>query len=509
MPFWDYVNRKESHIPSLYQFTQMVTWFFYQFFGGKAWPWHLLYVTLQAMNSYFLFRFCKQLFIDTGIRNASLISFAGSLLFCISPHISEVVIWEPSFHYLQGLLLILLILICAQQFIRTRRPVFAWFAGILFFLSTYSLEVFYLTPIFTILVCLYYHLAVADDKSIFKRCLIVFTLPQGILFAMHLIVLNAVYHSGIGHVGTTSVHASAESFSKPLKYIFHILFFGRYFTDDAKRQVYHFCESAWALTIFYAAIALLLSNIVFRFKKMEPKGKAIGILFLFVLFSTALLIPVWFPDSFVVIYDRYTYVIDAFAYVLLTLLISYIAIPALAVIVWASYTLGSLYFAHKVIKMWKVSGDIVNNLVYYFPNDPSKTVLILNVPECYYGVQMIGSREEGEFKILYNAVMPNKITNPVYEVSAYNITTPGDGAHVTVINDSTLHVTLNQWGTWWWWFGFGAGNFENEYYKLNMVDMGHWYELKLKRPANEYKLLYITGDQWRTVGMNRKNEDQY
>jgi hypothetical protein len=173
------------------------------------------------------------------------------------------------------------------------------------------------------------------------------------------------------------------------------------------------------------------------------------------------------------------------------------------------YALVNLYFTHKVVKMWKVSGDLVNKLVYTFPNDPTKTVLILNIPECYYGVQMVGSREEGEFRILYNAVMPKKIGNPVYEVSSYNILSPGDGAHVTVINDSTIRVTLNQWGTWWWWFGFGAGNYENEYYKLNMTDMGHQYELILKHPISEYKLYYQVGEQWKTVDVNKKNKEQF
>ena len=509
MKFWDYVNRTESHIPSLYQFTQMVTWTFYQFFGGKAWPWHLLYVTMQAANGYLLFVLCRNLFADSQIKNGTLIAFAGSMLFCICPHISEVVIWEPSFHYLQGLLLILLILLCVQEFMRTSKPKYAWIAGVLFFLSTYSLEVFYLTPLFTVLLCSYYRLALSCDKPTFKKSLLYFIVPQILLFGQHLVVLNLIYHSGIGHVGTTSVHASAESFSKPLKYIFHILFFGRYFTDDMRHKIYHICESTMALLVFYALVTIMLSLIVFRFKKMAAKGRAASLLFLFVLFSTALLIPVWFPDSFVVIYDRYTYVIDAFAYVLLTLLVSYISYTAVAVVIWCMYALINLYFTHKVIKMWKVSGDVVNQLVYDFPNDPSKTVLVLNVPECYFGVQMIGSREEGEFKILYNAVMPQKISNPVYEVSAYNIQTPNDGAHVTVMNDSTIHVTLNQWGTWWWWFGFGAINYENEYYKLNMVDMGHWYELTLKHPYTEYKLLYVIGDKWRTVDMGKKNEDQY
>ena len=509
MKFWDYVNRTESHIPSLYQFTQMVTWFFYQFFGAKAWPWHMLYVTIQALNRFMLFVFCRNLFSDSQIKNGAIIASAGSMLFTICPHITEVVVWEPSFHYLQGLLFILLILLCAQRFMRTSNIRFAWVAGILFFLSTYSLEVFYLTPLFTFLLCLYYYMGLNYDKAKFRRAILYFSLPQVILFALHLVVLNAVYHSGIGHVGTATMQASSNNFSKPLKYIFHIVFFGRYLPEFTKHKIYALSESFSALVVFYGALVALIGIIVLRYKTMHAKTKAMSFLFLLVLFSTSLLVPVWFPDSFLVIYDRYTYVVDAFTYVMLTLLASCIPYTSVAIIVWSLYALGNIYVTHKVVKMWKISGDLVNKLVYTFPNDSTKTVLILNVPECYYGVQMIGSREEGEFKILYNAVMPEKMKNPVFEVSSYNLFSPSDGAYVTVYNDSILHVTLRRWGACWYWYGMGAISYENEYYKLNMRSMGHWYELILKQPALNYKLIYQIGDEWKAVNMSKKNVDQY
>ncbi len=72
-----------------------------------------------------------------------------------------------------------------------------------------------------------------------------------------------------------------------------------------------------------------------------------------------------------------------------------------------------------------------------------------------------------------------------------------------------IHVTLNQWSTWWWYAGHGAKNYETAEYKVNMIDPGHWYELTLKKPASQYLLLYEIGDQWKVVDMNKRNEDQY
>ena len=46
-------------------------------------------------------------------------------------------------------------------------------------------------------------------------------------------------------------------------------------------------------------------------------------------------------------------------------------------------------------------------------------------------------------------------------------------------------------------------------FDVNMIDEGHWYELKLKHPANQYLLLYQAGAQWKVVDLNKKNIDQY
>ncbi len=55
--FVDYINRSESGIRSLYQFTQITTYGFYKIFGANAWLWHLLYVTLHAVNAFLLYTF--------------------------------------------------------------------------------------------------------------------------------------------------------------------------------------------------------------------------------------------------------------------------------------------------------------------------------------------------------------------------------------------------------------------------------------------------------------------
>jgi hypothetical protein len=92
MSFADYVNRKGSGIASMYQFTQIVSYLFYKLFGANAWLWHLLYVTLQAANALLLFIFFGRFFERSEVRYSMGVAFAGGMLFCLSPHISEVVV---------------------------------------------------------------------------------------------------------------------------------------------------------------------------------------------------------------------------------------------------------------------------------------------------------------------------------------------------------------------------------------------------------------------------------
>lgn len=507
--FMDYVNRKGSGIPSLYQFTQVVSYFFYQLFGANAWLWHLLYITLQALNAWLLFVFFKRLLSGALTDNGVKISFTGALLFCLCPHISEVVVWEPSFHYLLGLLLMLAVLLCTQKFMNTQSAKYAWLGGIIFFLSTYSLEVFYLTPLFVALLVIFYSFTLNYGKAVLKKSLLYFTLPQVILFLVHLSVLQAIYHESVAHIGTVAIQLNTVNLSKLPKYIFHILFFGRFFPDAIRAKVYHFCESGVVLSFVYSLLALTFIYIAARYRQMKKNGKAAMLLFAWALLSLILILPLWFPDTGVVIYDRYTYVADAFIYMFLSLWLHNIFGKKVYLVIIALYALLNIRYTHRVNAYWQQSAQIVNKLVSTFPNDTSKKVLLLDLPECLDGVQMVGTRDDGEFRMMYNAIMPKKITNPVYDVEAFYLKNITDGAHVMVINDSVLHVTLNQWGTWWLYYGYGATSYENADFKVNMIDEGHWYELTLKHPAIEYLLLYSVGDTWNTVDWSKKNVEQY
>lgn len=508
--FTDYINRTHFQAHSLYQFTQLVTYFFYLLFGTNAWLWHLLFITLHVINATLIFQFSSRLLLDAGVPKGKMIALGGVILFCLSPYISEVIVWEPAFHFLQGLLLIMLVLTCTQRYIHSGKRKYAWLAIATYFLSTFSLEVFYITPWLVLLPAVFYRFLPAFDKDRLPRTIKFFFAPMLVLFLGRLALYRFIYGGWVSRIGTGAVSSiNHESFGKPAKYLFHLLFLGRFFPDVPRNYVYAFCSSGKGLVFFCALVTAIVTYILVRFRSMDGKGKVASLFFVYVLISLALLIPLWFPEMLLVIYDRYAYFTGAFFYMLLGILFSRIATEHIKLAVVSFYVLANLRFTILVNRYWGKSAQIIKSLLYQAPDPGSRILILLNLPESLNGIPMIGSEHQSEYKLMHDLLLPDsKYSGRVYDGLSYNMLTPDDGAHVTVISDSTVRVTLNQWGTWWWYEGRGGNSYENQDYRLNMIDGGHFYELTLKKPSSNFVLLYQKGEFWKLVDMDLRGADQ-
>lgn len=508
--FWEYINRSHFAVKSLYQFTQLTTYIIYKAIGANAWGWHLIHVTLQTVNAYLLFLLCYKIFKDSGIEKAKIIAITGVLLFCINPYLSEVIVWEPTFHYLQGFLMMLLILRWVQQFHHTPKTIYAVAAAIVFLLSTYSLEIFYLTPVFTITLCIYYYIGLGYDKKLFRKTLLWFFLPQVILFIAHLTVYYAVYGEWIPHLKDQALeHSLVYYLSKPAKYFFQLAFVGRYLPTEVKVKAYALCESSKGIGLMLVCIIAITAVILFRFKKMKPAFKAASLLYIWILPTLFIMGPLWFAEAQPYVFcDRYLYVLSALVYMLGCLLLSTISNRYIFWCLALLYGIANLFITIKVNRYWHKSSNIIYTLLNDIPIT-DRTIILLNTPENLRGIPMMDATPDGEYKLMHNEFATPKITNVVYDAMAFNMQHENEGAHVAVMNDSTIGVTLNQWGTWWWYNAQGGISYENDDYSIDMKDMGHYYELTLKRPASNYLLLYMTNGHWEKVNWNLKTSPQY
>jgi len=505
--FSDYVNRPDSL--SLYQFTQLVTLAYYKIFGINPWAWHILNVTLHAVNCQILFVISRKLFEDSHIRNAPIIALGGVLLYCFTPSNTEVIVHEPCFHYLLSFLILLSIVRLVQKFHHQQHKKYVWLALLLYLPSTYSLELFYITPWFILALSVYYRVVLHYDKAIFKKVILWFFVPLLVIFGAYEVVLNLVIHVQIAHVGIFFNKYGYSYLTKPPKYLFHLLFLGRYFSFDTRQAIYSFCESIAGLSIFYGLVVLAFVLFFARVNKVGMKAKAAVLIFTWALFTLSVVVPLEFPEMQLVLFDRYTYFMAPFVFLLLVLLLSSVGNKSIAILLFSAYAIVNICFTVKTNYYWKRSAYIVKRLINEIPDPGSRTIILLNPPENMNGILMLGSQPISVWKLCHNLYSDKKINNTVYDVASYNMVTPDDGAHVNVLNDSTITVTLNQWGTWWWYRYRGATSYENADYKLDMKDAGHWYQLTLKHPASQYLLLYQKGDQWLPVDWNKKNTEQY
>ncbi len=507
--FWDFINRTHSEDQSFYQLFTLHYYVFYKIWGLNLWLWSLLYITVQSLNAYLLFLLCKTVFSDTGVKNGSVLALVAAFLFTINPHISEVVICKAYYHYLQSFFFILLIMLWVIRYQHTAGPKYIWFAAIIFFLCAFTLEIFYLIPFFVLSIALYYRFALGFSRPLLKKTILWFVIPQVLMLCIYFVALYTTFKYLKPHkIALTS--SVIDYLSKPPKYIFHIVCLGRFFPVPAKEKIYAFCESGIFLLVFYSLAASIFLYSVTHLKKLTFGSKALSLFGLWAALTIAFVVPLSFPGSaLLVFYDRYTYFADGFVYAFLALFIGQMVSRCIGIALLCLYSVVNLYFTVRLNLYWKQSAYINNRLLQDLPAPGNKTVILLNIPENMNGVPMIGAQPDGEYKSMREIFVDKSVPNKIYDAASYNMNTMDNGAHVMVINDSVIHVTLNQWGTWWWYEGHGAKSYETTDYKLNLVDQGHWYELTLKHPADEYLLLYEVGSAWKTVDMSKKGQDQY
>jgi len=472
--FLDFVNRTHFSGQSLYQFTQFCTWVFYKILGVHQLLWHLLFVTLHALNCMLLYRLASRLMQFCGIQKGNSIAMGSVLLYCISPYISEVIVWEPSYHFLQGFLLILVVLNAAFDYIIDCKPKHIFIAGGIYLLSTFSLEIFYTTPFLLLTLGIWAQYCGAPDNRHFRIIFRYFFLPAISLFALHLILFRIVYGGWIAHIGKGAVTGvNLTTFGKPLKYFFHLGLLGRFWPLKIKTAVYAFCDNPFVVLIFLVFIAASLIYIVSKIGKMSPKARFASLIYIWLLLFLAVLIPLWFGEILYVLYDRYLYFAAPIFYLLLAVAISCIPIKFVKIFFVAAFSVLSLRFTVLVSRYWGKSAKVIDGLMQSVPTQTGKKILLLNLPQCLNGVAMIGAENNSEFRLLHEMLYPDKpVRDSVYDCLAFNMNTPDDGAHVRVLDDSTVLVTLNQLGSWWWRAGFGAEDFENSEFAIKLIHTG-------------------------------------
>lgn len=507
--FSEFLNRKGTRVQSLYQVTQLQLYIFIRLWGTHFIPWFLLVTGLHSLNAALAFRFFKNLFEDFRLTNARLVALAGCLLFLVNPNITEITVWKGGYHYLTGVLMQLLILIWCRRFLINGEKRSAWLAAALFAVSSFTLEIFYVTPFLVLFLLTGYYLKSLIPKILFRKGLKYLLLPQVVLFAVHLIIFKLVYGHWIPHYGNTASFSleTDEILPRAGKYLYYIIFMGGFHPQDFRMQAYEFLSRPYICIPICLAMALFPFWVLWKFRKLEKSVQLAGFLAGATACCLALVMPIFFEPLFSVSNSRFTYQPGLFIYMLLALMFFNIfKNQKLLTGIFSCYLLLCLILAEKKIFEWRKAAKVQYGILRTFGWQDTGPVLLLNLPAYYRDIRVVPASPYNEFNQQLHIFGYDTIRAKLYEVSSYNMQNLWDGAHVTVLDSMSLKITLNQWGTWWMYNNLGAANYETDWYKVEMTDPGHEYLLKLKSKPENLSVLFLQDIYWRKVDFSKPGE---
>lgn len=495
--FWDFISRKGFSVPSYYQFTQTVTWCLYQFLGTNAWAWHLTQLSLHALNATLLFVLLRGLFQDAALEQGAWMALMVSALFCLSPSVSEVIVWEASFHFLQGMLLMLVQMLLLRKMLHGGGKLVAFLACFLFALSLFSLEYFYLVPLLNAALCLFYRKALQWEKKPLRRSFLHIVLPQGILLLLYFTGLRLLAHLSTGRLGNEWQNMRLQSFLvKPPEYLFH-LFGGRFLPQVWRMKVYDACASYPGAALFYGAIAAFIFFLVFRFEKMNRKPQMMCLMLVWLLAGMALESPLWFPQRLLIIGDRYLYLLLPPFLCLLVLLLQSLEAMWLRVTLMLALLIPEAILCFSLNKIWQQSEQMTHILQQQLRDAPDKITILLNNPASLRGAQMIGSGSDGEARLMHHLFFKPKFHGQMYDAAAQNLLSPEDSIRIEMSGSNCIRVSLTRAGAFWQYGTDVAHSYSNEAYTLQVEDPDCCYLLCLKMPWSRYRILYQEGLSWR------------
>lgn len=508
--FSEFINRDGFSVKSLYQFTHLQLYVWIKLFGTHPIPWFLLLTGLHALNGVVVYNFFKLLFKDFKIESGELIAFCGTLLFLFNPNITEITIWKGGYHYLTGILMQFLILTWARNYLVGMPGKYPLMIVIVFFLSTYTLEIFYVTPFLLLFLILGYHWKsiIAHD---FPRAFKVILLPQVILFLLHLVTFRICYGGWIAHYGTNGevFLTLKDMLPKVGKYLLYIVFMSGHWPEQYRMKAYQFLENPYCYYSLCVAVLAATVVLVARFRRVSGNAQVATFLLGAACCSLFIVMPIYFDPLFSLYNSRRAYQTGLFVYILIAVvLFSLFKNRKIALTLFCLYLLLSVGYTVGMVQRWRHAGKIFHGIMRTFQWQHAKgPVVLLNLPTYYRDVRVIPANDENEFNGDLMVFGYDTATSKVYSVTSYNMVNSWDGAHVNVLDSSTLKITLNQWGSWWMYNYLGATSYENELYRADMYD-GHEYKLHFKKKPAGMVILFQQGEQWREVDMKKQSGEE-
>ena len=459
-------------------------------FGYNPTAWYLFFIGFHLFNGWLVFRLIREC---TGLWNydpGRNVAVAGAVLFVFFPYQVEVLAWKACINYLTACCLFLVTVLLFVRYLRTKREMFYALAAVTYVLSFFTVEFFFATP-FVLLLLVLTCGEIKRKQSWFSAIIL------SALIGVYQLISGLVIGKAIGHyeIDIASLHPLSVV-STELKYIFKLLFMGRFWSFEAQQAIYGFLSARGAAIGALAVATILIYFLVRNWSRISPRNR-MGIFF-----SGAALLMV-LPVSHLFFYyiqysenDRYTYLALAMFGPAMALFFYHTG-TWVKKLPFIAYLVLCMVFTTRMISTWKNAAQQYSHIASTYPVVEDRQTLILNLPDNYKGAYMfrnIGAESalEEVLRLQYG-----KTTGPITEVMQYNMTAPSDGVSASYIDGNTIRVEFNQWGNWWWRNGIGAGVRDNE--RFYATPAGKHYDLVVRDMPPDLRIVYYDGESWQVL----------
>lgn len=479
-----------------HQLLHLVFYSLYSIFHIQGLPWYLAFTTLHALNAWLMFIWLSRLTRSWQIAAPPLVIVLVSMLFLLNPYAIEPVVWKACIHYLLSMSALLGIMIWVQRLIDGGPKKYFVFIWITYAASLFLLEIAFVTPLW-ISLFLVVSGWVLREKFPWRKAMAI-CVGLWMVFGLYLLLNRLTLGSWVGHYGP-ELHFRFDLLglvATEIKYFIKHILFARYFGFHTKNLLFDTILSMPELVfmIMTAVMGLVILYLIKR-RTVSPN---IHLAFLGFAGSCIYILPVanlYFFHLQVGMNDRYSYV------AVMMLGLAWLAWVATWRKVWAISLLGAILLIQvwlhiNTTQYWKISTAILHELRDTFQWHDRDPVFVLNSPDNYKGIVIasIIAEPSGITPVIdYQTEKP--FPGAMMDVYQFNMNTPDDGVVVEQTGPKSIKVTFDQWGNWWHKNGIGAGNYENEYYKVE--NHGQFYTLEFKQLPEKSAIIYHQGSTWK------------
>ncbi len=478
---------------------QTLHFFFYSLYSTfhiNGFAWYIIFCGLHALNGWLLYQWLTTLSARWNIKSTPLFIALICVLFLVHPYNVEPVVWKPCIHYLLSLTAILFQLQLVISYVKNKDGKILGLILLVYGLSFFLLELSYITPL-VITSFLFVDAFATTSVQPIKHRLYAFVGLWGV-FILGLLVNRWTLGAWVGHYGAET-HLQLDvigMMSTEIKYFVKHFFDARYLPFKIKNILFDTILSNPEL-VFFTMVACIAMAILYILKIKKVSGQ-IHLAFWGIIASGLYVLPIsnlFFYHLLLGTNDRFSYVPLVFCAAVLFAVLSkspkWIWLPSLSLLI-----LLQVYLQQHTMLQWKQSTEVIQSLRDTFSWHDRSHVFVLNSPDNLNGIVMTSVRElpSGIDELLdFQTDMP--YNGEMFDVFQYNMTSPDDGVTVEQTGPMELTVTFNQWGNWWHRNGNGAGSYENEYYKAEVL---HYpYRLTFKDLPTSSAIIYQDGKEWK------------